>query len=70
MDKVLPILQIIRRQHFWLLLGVVAIICVLGWWPAKGMLVSEFKTNQQAIEAEYQTIQQSIAQDPEHRTTN
>jgi hypothetical protein len=56
MDQLRTILAWLKRNHFWVLSVLIAIIGIACWWKASGTLSSEFTTNKQAIEGEFTSL--------------
>jgi hypothetical protein len=56
MDQVRAILAWLKRQHFWVLSVLVALIGIACWWKASGTLSSEFTANKQTIEGEFNSL--------------
>ncbi len=48
MDQLRKIVGWFKRQHFWVLSGVVALIALGSWWSAAGTLSKEFTSNKGA----------------------
>src|SRR5687767_7447373 len=56
MDQLRTILAWLKRNHFWVLSGLVALIGIACWWKASGTLRSEFTVNKQAIDSEFTSL--------------
>ncbi len=56
MDQLRTILAWLKRQHFWVLSVLVALIGIACWWSASRTLSSEFATNKQAIDTEFTSL--------------
>ena len=57
MDKIRTALGWLKRQHFWVLTGLVALIALGCWWMATGKLRAAYETNQKTITAEFANLQ-------------
>ncbi len=57
MDKVRIVLNWLKRQHFWLLLVVVALIAVACWWSASGKAIAAFNAAKSTITAGFSEIE-------------
>ena len=58
MDQVRMILGWLKRQHFWVLCGVVALIALFCWWSASRKLSAMYDTNQKTITAQFGSLKQ------------
>jgi hypothetical protein len=56
MDQLRTILAWLKRNHFWVLSGLVALIGIACWWKASGTLRTEFAANKQAIDSEFTSL--------------
>jgi hypothetical protein len=56
MDQVRTILAWLKRQHFWVLSVLVALIAIGCWWSASRTLSKEFTANKQAIDTEFSSL--------------
>lgn len=53
MDHVRKILGWLKRQHFWLLCGIAAVVALVCWNSARGKLAKEYEANKSAITSEF-----------------
>ena len=53
MDQLRTILAWLKRQHFWVLSVLIALVAIGCWWSASGRLRDEFTANKQAIDSEF-----------------
>jgi hypothetical protein len=65
MDQLRTALIWLKRHHFWVLCGLVAIIAFTSWAKASGKLTALFTTNQSAIKKEFESVQ-GLRKDPFH----
>ena len=65
MDQLRTALVWLKRHHFWVLCGLVAIIAFGSWAKASGKLSALFTTNQTAIKNEFTNVQ-GLRKDPFH----
>jgi hypothetical protein len=56
MDQLRKIFGWLKRQHFWVLSIVVALVALGCWWRAAGTLSKEFTTNQTTIVQQFTTL--------------
>jgi hypothetical protein len=59
MDQLRTILAWLKRQHFWVLSVLVALIAIGCWWSASRTLSSELAKNMQDIEGEFNSLKQT-----------
>jgi hypothetical protein len=59
MDQLRTMLAWLKKQHFWVLSVLVALIGIACWWKASGTLSSEFVSNKGAIEGEFSSLKQT-----------
>lgn len=59
MDQLRTILAWLKRQHFWVLSVLIALVAIGCWWSASGTLSKEFTANKQAIEGEFNSLTQA-----------
>jgi hypothetical protein len=57
MDQVRKILGWLKRQHFWVLSVIVALVAVGCWWNAAGTLKAQYKANEGAINGKFGSIE-------------
>src|SRR3954470_10154134 len=65
MDQLRTALIWLKRHHFWVLCGLVAIIAFASWAKASGKLSTLFTQNQSAIKKEFDSVQ-GLRKDPFH----
>jgi hypothetical protein len=65
MDQLRTALVWLKRHHFWVLCGLVAIIAFGSWAKASGKLSTLFTQNQSAIKKEFDSVQ-GLRKDPFH----
>lgn len=65
MDQLRTALVWLKRHHFWVLCGLVAIIAFGSWAKASGKLSTLFTQNQSAIKKEFESVQ-GLRKDPFH----
>jgi hypothetical protein len=65
MDQLRTALVWLKRHHFWVLCGLVAIIAVASWAKASAKLTALFTTNQNTIKSGFTEIQ-GVLKDPFH----
>jgi hypothetical protein len=56
MDQLRTILAWLKRQHFWVLSVLVALVAIGCWWSASRTLSKEFAANKQAIDTEFSSL--------------
>ena len=56
MDQLRKVLGWLKRQHFWVLSVLVAVIAAGCWWKAAGQLSKQFDDNKKMIEAEFTSL--------------
>jgi hypothetical protein len=57
MDQLRTALGWLKRQHFWVLSGLAALIALGCWWSGTGSFSKQFNTNQSTIKAEFDNLQ-------------
>lgn len=65
MDQLRKVLGWLKRQHFWVLSVLVALIAVGCWWKAAGTLSAEYKRNESTITSGFKSLA-DLRQDPFH----
>src|SRR5215213_8148642 len=65
MDQLRTALVWLKRHHFWVLCGLVAIIAFGSWAKASGKLSTLFTQNQSAIKKEFDSVQ-GVRKEPFH----
>src|SRR5262245_49973700 len=65
MDQLRTALVWLKRHHFWVLCGLVAIIALVSWAKASNKLTAAFKQNESAIRTEFNNVQ-NLRKDPFH----
>ncbi len=55
MDQIRTALAWLKRQHFWVLLGLAPLIAIACWFMATGALTADFTKNKSAIDGEFTT---------------
>jgi hypothetical protein len=65
MDQLRTALVWLKRHHFWVLSGLVAIIALVSWAKASSKLAAMFNQNQSAIKTEFNNVQ-NLRKDPFH----
>lgn len=65
MDQLRTALVWLKRHHFWVLCGLVAIIAFASWAKASGKLSTLFTQNQSAIKKEFDSVQ-GLRKEPFH----
>lgn len=65
MDQLRTALVWLKRYHFWVLSGLVAIIALVSWAKASSKLTAMFNQNQSAIKTEFTNVQ-NLRKDPFH----
>jgi hypothetical protein len=65
MDQLRTALAWLKKQHFWVLSGLVVLIPLLCWWSAAGKMSKKYDENQKRITGEFSSIQQ-LRSDPFH----
>jgi hypothetical protein len=53
MDQVRNILGWLKRQHFWVLCGLAAVIALFCWWSAARTLYAKYDTNAKTIKTQF-----------------
>jgi hypothetical protein len=56
MDQVRMVLTWLKKQHFWVLSGLVGLIALFCWWSAARTLSAKYDTNQKQITGEFNNI--------------
>src|SRR3954451_22168707 len=69
MDQLRTALVWLKRHHFWVLCGLVAIIAFASWAKASGKLSTLFTQNQAAIKTEFEKVR-GLSKDPFHPNTD
>jgi hypothetical protein len=69
MDQLRKALGWLKRQHFWVLSVLVALIAIGCWWSAAGALSKEFGVNKGEIEGKFSSLAQLKSQ-PFHPNDN
>jgi hypothetical protein len=49
MDKIKPYLEVLKKHHFWVLSGLVVLLCSYGWYTGTAAFDSELSANQGKI---------------------
>jgi hypothetical protein len=65
MDQLRTALVWLKKYHFWVLCGLVALIALGSWAKASGKMDAVFGANQAAIKSEFNNVQ-SLRKDPFH----
>jgi hypothetical protein len=65
MDQLRTALVWLKRHHFWVLCGLVALIALVSWAKASSKLTALFNQNQAAIKTEFSNVQ-NLRTDPFH----
>src|SRR6266576_3625551 len=65
MDQLRTALVWLKRHHFWVLCGLVAIIAVASWAKASAKLTTLFTTNQNTIKSGFSQVK-DVRKDPFH----
>src|SRR5690349_18326567 len=60
MDQVRTILGWLKRQHFWVLCGLVSLIALFCWWSASRTLRATYAKNESAIKSQFSNLQQVL----------
>jgi hypothetical protein len=58
MDQLRAALGWLKRQHFWVLTGLVALIGLFCWWSAAGEMSKKYGENEKRIAGEFKSIQE------------
>ncbi len=53
MEQIRAALAWLKRQHFWVLMGLAPLIAIACWYSATGALTSKFTANKSAIDGEF-----------------
>jgi hypothetical protein len=62
MDQLKTILGHLKKQHFWVLAGLVLLLSLTGWYLASTQLAEEYATNKGKIENEFNELRQIVSQ--------
>ena len=65
MDRAKALLPILKKHHFWLLLGVVFLAAFAGWWNGTGGLSEEFERARGELQDRFTSVD-AIGQRPNH----
>ncbi|MEX0936327.1 MAG: hypothetical protein WDZ59_00595 [Pirellulales bacterium] len=65
MDQLRSIMKTLGRQHFWILCGLVVVLCLVGWWMASGTLVEQYEANSSTVNSRFTAVQ-SIVSEQQH----
>ena len=68
MEKVKDIMTVLKKHHFWLLSGAVALAILISWYSTTGTLATEAEANQSQIETKFGDMTR-IANSPLHPTS-
>ena len=58
MDQVKVILRQLKKHHFWLLVGLAALVGFICWWSGASSLASATSTNRGIVEGSYRSLQE------------
>ena len=64
MDQAKQFMSVLKKHHFWVLCGMVALLGLTFWWMATSGLSSEFEANKSAILAKAKDVESVIAISP------
>jgi hypothetical protein len=56
MDQIRSILGWLKKQHFWVLCALVALIGLFCWWRAAGALSAKYETDEKTITGQFQSL--------------
>ncbi len=56
MDQLRTALAWLKRQHFWVLSVLAALIALGCWWTASGSMKQQFEANQTQIKGEFSSL--------------
>lgn len=68
MDQLKVFLAVMKKQHFWVMSGLVLIVGSVGWAMTTSTLSNEYKMNRGKIEGTFKDMEQLRSQDA--RTSN
>ena len=66
MDKLKAFLAVLKKQHFWVMCGVVLILGLSGWAWATSNLAGQYRANRTKIEGIYKDLDQLRSSDREN----
>ncbi len=69
MDKLKAFLAVLKKQHFWVLCGLVLILGMAGWAWATSTLSAQYKANRNKIEGTYKDLDQLRSKEQENTDT-
>ena len=67
MDQLKVLLAVLKKQHFWVLSGLVLIVGLTGWAMATSTLSTEYKKSRNTIESTFKDLEQLRAQERENQ---
>jgi hypothetical protein len=65
MDKVKDILAVLKKHHFWVLIGVLALITLISWQLATADLAVQYETRKKKIDGHFSALS-AVAAENEH----
>jgi hypothetical protein len=65
MDKIKPILAVLKQRHFWVLCGVVLILSLVSWSSGKSYFSAEYTKQKGSLSSKFSALQ-TISSTPNH----